>query len=133
MSELHIRRGLVKMLKPIHAVPVESPIVPGIPDVNYTDGWIELKYVKDKPIRGGIVRIPHFTIQQRIWLRKRTAAGGKCWLLLVICREWLLFRGDVAAEHVGNVTLEVLREVAAEKWCNRPDREVLISCLTKEN
>jgi len=87
-------------------VRVENPIHPGTPDVNLCTGlWIELKYLLGWPARAGsIVRIDHFTPQQRVWLFRRWKyAPGSTMLLLEVRTSglWLLFDGDVAARVVG--------------------------------
>lgn len=89
-------------------VRVENPIHPGTPDVNFADGrWLELKCIEAWPLRATtIVRIPHFTPQQRVWLYRRWRyAPGSTLLLLEIrsAAQWLLFDGDVAAKVVGKV------------------------------
>lgn len=70
----------------------------GIPDISFglggKNGWIELKYLKKWPKLGDIVKIPHFTSQQKNWIYKRQKIGGNCWLLLQIKVEFLLFKGD---------------------------------------
>lgn len=98
-------------------VRVENPIGPGTPDVNLADGrWIELKCVPAWPPRArNILRIPHFTPQQRVWLYQRwRAASDTTYLLLEVraTREWLLFDGDVAAKVVGRATEGHLRACA---------------------
>lgn len=98
-------------------VRVENPIGPGTPDVNLADGrWIELKYVPAWPPRArNILRIPHFTPQQRVWLYQRwRSAPDTTYLLLEVraSREWLLFDGDVAAKVVGRATEAHLRACA---------------------
>jgi hypothetical protein len=90
-------------------VRVENPIHPGTPDVNLSDGkWIELKTVDRWPVRENtILRIGHYTPQQRVWLYQRWKyAPGSTLLLLEVRseRQWLLFDGDVAAKVVGRVT-----------------------------
>ena len=87
-------------------VRVENPIHPGTPDVNIADGrWIELKCIPRWPVRAStVVRIGHYTPQQRVWLYRRwKAAPGSTLLLLEVRvdRQWLLFDGDVAAKIVG--------------------------------
>jgi hypothetical protein len=87
-------------------VRVENPIHPGTPDVNFCTGmWMELKCIPGWPPReSNLVRIPHFTPQQRVWLYKRWKyAPGSTTLLLEVraAQEWLLFDGDVAAKIVG--------------------------------
>jgi hypothetical protein len=90
-------------------VRIENPIHPGTPDVNLCDGrWIELKCIESWPAREQtIVRIPHYTPQQRVWLYRRWRyAPGSTHLLLEVRSEgqWLLFDGDVAAKIVGSTT-----------------------------
>lgn len=90
-------------------VRVENPIHPGTPDVNIADGrWIELKCIPGWPARNTtVVRIRHYTPQQRVWLYRRwKAAPGSTLLLLEVRaeRQWLLFDGDVAAKVVGRGT-----------------------------
>ncbi len=98
-------------------VRVENPIHPGTPDVNLADGrWIELKCIPAWPSRdANLVRIPHYTPQQRVWIyrRWRFAPGSTCLLLEVRApRLWLLFDGDVAARVVGRSTAAHHRESA---------------------
>lgn len=89
-------------------VRVENPIHPGTPDVNLCTGvWIELKCIPGWPVRDTtIVRIRHYTPQQRVFLYRRWKyAPGSTLLLLEVRAEkqWLLFDGDVAAKVVGRV------------------------------
>lgn len=72
---------------------IESPITPGIPDVNYTllsprgcQGWIELKLFEK------IGKSPrHFTLDQLRWGQVEVKYGGN-WYLLGRCgRVWLLY------------------------------------------
>jgi hypothetical protein len=87
-------------------VRVENPICPGTPDVNLCNGtWVELKCIECWPVRASTnVRIPHFSPQQRVWLYRRwLAAPGSTLLILEVVsdKQWLVFRGDVAAKMVG--------------------------------
>jgi hypothetical protein len=141
MTESDMRQLVVRALAGLDPVSVENPAHPGTPDVNHTGGWLELKRVDAWPARpGSPLRLPHFTPQQRVWLRRRCASRprGACLLLrvdgktggpvrhesvvvdLVAPRrhtaEWLLFAGDAAAEHVGNVNRDRLREIAIGIW-----------------
>jgi len=89
-------------------VRVENPIHPGTPDVNMILGWVELKCVAEWPTRESqLLRIPHFTPQQRVFLYRRWKyAPGTTYLLLEVrsVHQWLLFDGDVAAQVVGRST-----------------------------
>jgi len=81
---LYIRDG---MLGRRDATRHEDRLSGGTPDVSYgmagNNGWIELKWlnvvVADKYAP---IKIPHFTYDQKRFLRKRGAAGGHCWLLI---------------------------------------------------
>ena len=126
MSERTQRLRVVKALKPLHAIPVENPVHPGTPDVNFIHGWIELKWLRRWPKNENtIVLLPHFNVSQRNWLKKRGAYCGGCWLLLQCQREWLLFDGPTAAKHVGRVTRKGLFEVAERTWVHGLDERQL--------
>ncbi len=93
-----------------HLVRIENAIYSGTPDVSYcisapfgsTEGFIELKYLKEWPKRAAtIVRLPHFTRQQRTWLHDRHMAGGKCYLCLGVKKSLFLIDGLQAAMYLG--------------------------------
>ena len=96
-----------KALKPLFenngldAHRIENKIELGTPDVNYLNGWIELKYKSRWPVKGGILAVPHFTALQRRWLCRRQTAGGRAFLLLKVNKEWILFDGITGAKHLG--------------------------------
>ena len=132
MSEQHMRQRVVKALKPLDAWSVENPCRPGTPDVNFIEGWCELKHKDNWPVRKTtIIRLPHFTPQQRLHLRRRWHLGGNAYLLLQIAQDWLLFDGKAAAEFVGKVTRAELESVANAVW-HRPNlAEVLPPQLSR--
>ncbi len=130
MSESDMRGKLIKALKPLHAVAIENRVGLGTPDVNCIGGWIELKWLRAWPKRAKtIVRVKRFSLEQRIWLQRRFDLGGRSWLLLQVRREWLLFTGPVAAEHVGYVDREGLYEQTHARWTTGLDAEEMIECL----
>lgn len=112
----------------------EDILARGVPDVSYgargVQGWIELKYLDAWPARGGVVRIPHYTREQRLWLRFRGEAGGRCFLLLRVGREHLLFdwRG---AQVVGEVDYGAHRRTAIRAWERGIDADELLEELTR--
>lgn len=81
-----------------HWVRVENTLGLGTPDVNGRscgngpDIWLELKYRKTWPKRARtLVRLKHFTVQQKQWLVNRGKVGGCCGVLWQVDRDYLLF------------------------------------------
>jgi hypothetical protein len=131
-----MRQVVVGLLKRRHAISVENGMThPGTPDVNCTLGWAELKATENWPARPDtIVRLDHdMTPQQRVWHVRHRAAGGVSLVVLTIANEWLVFRGDVAAQHLGRVTREKLYEVAMAKWPRTPTTEELELCFQSQD
>lgn len=117
MSEQTQRGTVIAALRSLDAFSVENRVNPGTPDVNFVEGWIECKWLRRWPRdEEATVRISHFTPQQRAWLRRRWRRGGAAYLLLQVGAHWLLYTGDVAAEHVGRVTKKKLLELAIAQW-----------------
>lgn len=131
MSETTMRRDVVRLLSRLDAFAVENRAWPGTPDVNYQEGWIELKQAGRWPPKGGDLKLEHFTKQQRYFLRERWGNGGNVFLLLKVGRDWLLFDGDVAARDVGRATKEQLFGVARAYWVGKPRAKELIACLSR--
>ncbi|QYW02153.1 hypothetical protein CPT_Sonora_050 [Stenotrophomonas phage Sonora] len=132
MSEAAMWDALRPLLRGLDPVRIESPISPGIPDVNWTCGWIELKYAPRWPPRGGPLRIDHFTTEQRGWLTKRRHSGGNAKLLLKVGEsEWLLFDGTVAAVFLGKEPKDRLYELSLARWTRKPKLKELQECLAR--
>ena len=131
MSESAMRTRVIGMLKHLDAVAVENPACPGTPDVNFIEGWVELKNMRRWPKHpSAVLLVSHFTPQQRIWLRRRHRKNGNVWLLLQVGREWLLLRGDVAAEHLGSCTRQQLIDRSTLFWAHGIIQEEFVACLT---
>ncbi len=132
MSEAALWDATRPLLEGLDPVRVENPVHPGTPDVNYRDGWIELKYAERWPPQGGPLRIDHFTKQQRIWLTRRCRAGGIALLLLKVGEdEWLLFHGIMAANYLGHYARESLYAIVMARWKRKPKKEELQKWLVK--
>jgi len=103
----YVRKGL--HAKGVLTTHHEDMLNAGVPDLSYSvhgvHGWIELKWLEAWPKREDtIVRIPHYTKEQKHFLLSRGRAGGQCWLLLRVGdREHLLFDSK-AAQSVGEQT-----------------------------
>ena len=130
MSEQTQRRNIIITLKPLDGVAVENSVGPGTPDVNYRDGWIELKWMRGWPKIPAHhpILIHHYTAQQRLWIRRRGRKGGKAFLLLQVGREWLLFKHE-EAYFVGKISRDELYKTAYKVWSNGLNKEEFISCL----
>lgn len=130
-SETSMRRAVVEALRPLDAVAVENPAYPGTPDVNYVEGWVELKSLDRWPPRWRAVVVRHFTPEQRVWLRRRRAARGEATLLLRVGREWLLFDGEYAGRMLGTADELALRAMALRVWdSTKTMKEALCSVLS---
>jgi hypothetical protein len=142
VSEHSQRQVVIRALKPLDGRSVENTVGPGTPDVNYADGWIELKVLDHWP-RNAItpVRITHYTQQQRIWAMKRAAAQGQVFMLILVeeVQEWVLLRGADAAVLVSSEgktikegTQQTIRERALAVWQGSAElQENLVPCLSK--
>lgn len=115
-----MRGRVVRALKSLDPIAVENPARPGTPDVNFIEGWIELKDVEHWPkIASTPLRVRHFTPQQKVWLARRQKKGGNVWLLLRVQNDWLLFDGITAAMHLGLRTRAELTALATRVWHKR--------------
>lgn len=133
LKESTFRKIVVQLLRSYHAVAVENALGSGTPDVYCTLGWIELKSLREWPVREkSPVRLPHFTAMQKHWLSKECACGGKAWLLIKIAREWVLIHGT-KVDTVGAVPRDALLALSARHWNKTPSKEELVECLLTNN
>jgi hypothetical protein len=126
-----MRQRIVKILKPLHAVSVENSCGSGTPDINYIGGWIECKCVNTWPKNpSAIVKIPHFTPQQRLWIKKRLQAGGVVQVILKVGRDWVLLPeySDVANNLGRSWTKEdILKASNSWHWENKLEEKSFLS------
>ena len=135
MSEKTLWRTVGGILKRNRLDPrrIEDAVSVGVPDVNYRDGWIELKVVPSWPKRPGTpLRVDHFTPAQRVWLQRRCRCAGRAYLMLRVgASEYLLFRGDVAAKCLGYLPRERLVEKALVHWPDGLIEGEFIRCVSE--
>lgn len=134
MLEKHMRKKVVELLKPFHAISVENGLTnPGTPDVNCALGWAELKATEHWPVNPDTpVKLDHdLTPQQRIWHVRRRKARGVSLVIITVGGDWLVLDGAVAAEHLGKVTRQRLYELAIAAWPRTPTTEELEQCFRR--
>lgn len=116
MSEAGMRSNLVKAMKKFHAVPVENRLLPaGMPDINFSLGWIECKWLKAWPrtCNSSPVKFHHNLMShQRYWMKKRASAGGLVLLCVQVRRDWFFFNADTAIEKFNEMTKPEMEENA---------------------
>ncbi len=133
-SERALATKVVKILKPLDAMRVENPCLPGTPDVNYNNGWIELKQADKWPKREETpLRVPHFSPQQKIWLQRRTEKGGICFVLIQVERDYILLAGQVAASILGEATQAELKKAAIFTVASKELPEALLNVCDNTN
>lgn len=133
LDEGTMRSQVTGLLRKYHAIAVEDACVKGIPDVNCTLGWLELKSI-DLPKKPDTpVRVPHFTQDQKVFLRLREHAGGLAVLLLKAGSWWLVFDAETAYEIVGKVPLSTLVDRCIGGWGRKPKKDELAGCLIQHS
>jgi hypothetical protein len=123
-AEKNLRGNVLKTLRKagLDARPVENPVDPGFPDVEYIGGVLELKSAARWPKRSSTpLRVPHYTQQQRIWHERRAARGGRVHVLIQVGKEFLLFTGAVASLRLGHLPRTELLDFASGHWTSLSD------------
>lgn len=123
--ESSLRAAVNEALLLLDAVAVENSALPGTPDVNYVEGWLELKSVPCWPTNIKVpLRVEHWTPEQKVWHLRRSRAGGETYVLLEVVNPGtcMLIRGDVAARILGVASYQELAAVAVVEW---PDRSAM--------
>ena len=110
----------------------EDKLTAGIPDVSYSinrHGWIELKFLPSPPKRAdSILRIDHFTVDQRNWLKNHGSRGGLCFVFLQVAKCYMLFDWT-KVDQIGEVTYAEHRSLADGLWDKKIDWRQLGSLL----
>lgn len=116
MSESAFWSNVKPVLHGLDARRVETGDKDGIPDVNVTEGWIELKVTEWPKREDTPVNFDHYTAEQRVWHTRRCRAGGKCFVLVRIGTDVLLFWGEDAARVCGTANAKELSAAALRHW-----------------
>lgn len=104
MSEASMRAIVILALKGLHAIPIENSACPGTPDINYQEGWIELKQIPKQHLpKRETTPLPlnHFTQVQRVWIRQRKKLGGRVFVVLKVRLDWFILPPLWAVDHLG--------------------------------
>lgn len=109
----------------------------GIPDLSYgakgVNGWIELKQVKDWPMKPDTpVDLNHFTPLQVNWLRRRGKKGSRCYVLIKISNEYFVFSFLSAMSLRAGMTRKEFYEDCILSWDGLIYPDELLEVLTNE-
>lgn len=132
MAESQTRSRFMRMIHILDPHPIENmlSIEKGMPDVEFIGGWAEIKWLPRWPMRKDTpVRIPHYTDDQRRWLRERQAAGERCFLVLQIRREWFVWDAD-GAQTIGHQTRQEMIDGALAYWNHTPSSEEMLEAIS---
>ncbi len=130
-AEKTMRKRVVRALQALDAVSIENGCGVGTPDINFIDGWMELKSVDCWPAHADTpVKIDHYTPEQQIWLNRRAKMGGRTYLLVKVGADWLLYRGSRNSIFlVGNACRADMLNWACAKWMGGLDDKELLYFL----
>jgi hypothetical protein len=131
MAEAALNTRILKALKHLNAFRVENACLPGTPDINFTHGWIEAKYLPRWPSKGGVVACRHFRPEQKAWHLKHALAGGVSYVVIQIDRTVLALDGKVAVMKLGSTTESELRALALGVWENKLDPVTFVKVMTE--
>jgi hypothetical protein len=132
VSEKDVNHTLCRLLKPLNPVRVENALTTvGLPDINISSGWLECKNLKSYPKRETTpVRLHHpFTPEQKRWAEKRTAAGGKVWLVVKVANDWYIFLPP-ESYLVGELTKGEMKQKALAWWHFEPPQAELLKIFS---
>lgn len=98
---------------------VENVLNAGTPDVNYTGGWIENKYIPQWPKRAStLIRLMEDRPEQAVWLYRRWISGGAAWVMLRAASHYYLFSGFDALTIRRGVTQDELLRLCCWNSCD---------------
>lgn len=123
MAESDLNTRIMAALAAYDPHRVENSVGPGTPDIEYIGGHIESKQMPRWPKRpNSILRVPHYTPQQRAWHVGRCVSGGRCHVVIEVASDVFVFDGIMAAEHLGLDFTRAHMQGAALLWLRKWDR-----------
>jgi hypothetical protein len=134
MSESKLRKEVLKWLKPLHGVSVENMMERGTPDINWSGGWMELKYVAAWPKKEDTLVRTKNRPAQIPWAKRRVAAGGIVFWLVKIEKTYLLF--DMATSpmpQIGSLTRNQMIEAACCVWSAPPSQKHFLDAIKRRS
>ena len=113
---------------------------PGIPDVYFScaqpdlRGWIELKSYKGWGVESTVFDLPTWGADQRNWMRRHRAAGGRTWLFVEIrdCNEVLILPDAFALDGFGQLRTAVMRKTLYVHERRALDAKGILDALLQE-
>lgn len=122
MSESALRKSLLKNTPSLmHLIPVENSLGVGTPDlngcINGYEFWAELKYVNYPKLRKTVVKLNHYTEDQKRWLIHRWITGGNVFLILQAENDMYIF-ANRKITLPGTLTRGQLQQ-QSDFWCKR--------------
>lgn len=134
MAERELNKRIRSALHGFDPRRVENGVIgPGTPDINFTGGWIESKWLPAWPARASsIVKVPKYTRKQRAWHVKRRSAGGLVWVVIEIGSDVLVFDARDAALGLGHWRKDQMIDYAKlvmSPWDGRVFRHYIIKAF----
>lgn len=120
-------------------VRIENKLETGVPDVNFAlthpptgktvSGWMELKRLDNWPVRGGMVNIPHLTLDQVKWAE---SWRGLSFMLLRVSQDYVVALPPLMRAIYGrSVTADDIRKRASVHSVGRFPTGDLLRWLVK--
>jgi hypothetical protein len=130
-AESKLRTKVVKGLSTLKAFPVENSAHIGTPDIYFSEGWIEIKVVKEFPKKETTpIRIDHFTATQREFLERHYRLKKNSFLFVQVEENFFLFDGFTASKEIGTLTKQGFYLKSMRVWNKKINFAELIKIIT---
>ena len=116
-SEKRAKRTVMAALKDYAPMALENEATRGAADIICSLGCLEIKRLKAWPKHAdAVVRVPHWTPQQKAWHSIQSRAGMSTFVLVFCEEDVLLLEGVDAVRCLGYVCKARLLSVAVAFW-----------------